>query len=325
MKRRSVLQAAAAAAWPLTLPAGAQPAWPTRSLRHIVPFPSGGITDILARRFADKMSGLLGQTMVVDNRGGAAGIVGVEAGSRAAPDGYTTLDAGIGTHVFNAMIYRKLPYNPLADFTPVTVLSRFTPVLMTTASSGLRTVKDVVDNARAKPGSITFSSSGVGSPGHILIELFQQAYGIQVLHVPYAGGAPAFASMMADTTQAIFDFPFPALSFIQAGRIVPVAVTGSRRLKLIQQVPTMRELQLPELEMPVWRGLFLPRNAPRAVVDRLAADARTVMAMPDIVAHCDSAGVEPDSSSPEEFAQLLRSETERWRPVIQKANIRLEI
>ncbi|MGG5823449.1 Bug family tripartite tricarboxylate transporter substrate binding protein [Falsiroseomonas sp. HW251] len=325
MKRRAVLGGAASSLAIGSLPrfAAAQ-AWPTRSIRHVVPFPAGGITDVLARRFCDRLGAQLGRGVLVDNRPGAAGGIGCTAVAQSRPDGYTTLDAGIGTHVFNPMIYRRLAYDPVRDFTPVTLLTRFTPALMVTSDSGFGSVADVIAAVRREPGKVAFGSSGIGSPGHVLVELFGRQIGSEPLHVPFAGGAPAINAMASGAVQALFDFPIAAMPLIEAGRIVPLAILGSQRLSLVPTVPTTRELGIDGLEMSVWRGLFLPANAPRPIVDRLAAEAATVMAMRDIVAHCESSGVTAETSTPEAFAALMEREADRWRPIIRDANITIE-
>jgi tripartite-type tricarboxylate transporter receptor subunit TctC len=297
--------------------------WPVRSIRHVVPFPAGGITDILARRFAERLSVALGQSVIVENRPGAAGAVGVAAVGQARPDGYTVLDAGMGTHVFNPMIHPQLGYDPQRDFAPVTLLTRFTPALMVSTASGWRSFGEFVAAVRADPRRVVFGSSGNGSPGHVVFELFKRMLGVELLHIPYAGDAPALNDMHAGQIQAMFGFPISALGMIQARQVIPLAVAGPRRLPIVPEAPTTTELGLAGLQMSVWRALFLPVGAPRAIVDRLAEESRRVMELPEIVAHCHSAGVEPQTSTPEALADLIRSDTETWGPIIRQANIRV--
>lgn len=320
MKRRTLLVAAASAA----AVARAQSAWPTRAIRHIVPFPAAGVTDVFARHQADKLSTELGQRVLVENRAGAAGITGLTVGMAAAPDGYTTMDAGLGTHVFNPMVYRRLSYNPVNDFVPVSLLSSFSPALLVPVSSGYRSVNDVVAAARARPGEIAFGSSGYGSPGHIILELFQRTFDIKVLHVPFAGDAPGFLAMASGNIQGQFGFPIGALSFIQDNRIRALAVAGPKRLKITPDAPTMRELGFPDLQIPTWRGMFVPRGTPADIVTRLAAAIRVVNSRPETIEFLERSGAESLWSTPEQLARQIQDDTARWKPVIERAKITID-
>lgn len=315
--RRHILSAAAAL--PAILPRGARAqSWPVRPIRMIVAFAPGGFTDIAARLLAERLAASLGQPVAVDNRAGAAGIIGTEAAARSAPDGYTVLMGTISTHAMNVGLYRTLSYDPVADFAPVSGVASSPNLLVAHPSKGIRDVATLVARAKAQPGALTYASGGNGTSSHLAGELFKSIAGVDLLHVPFRSTAPAASAVVAGQVDLMFDTLPSSLPHARDGRLVALGVTAPRRLAALPDIPAVAET-VPGFEMGVWTALFAPAGTPRAVIERL--DAATREALPPLAARFAELGLEPFPAGPEEVAAYLRGEITKWTSVIRTARI----
>jgi len=304
------------------LAAAQTPQWPTKPVRMIVPFPPGGSTDVISRILGQRLAEGLGQTLVIDNRGGAGGNIGTDLAARSAPDGYTIL-MGTVTMSINPFLYPKMSHDVLRDLAPVSVVASAPQVLVVHPSFPAKTVKEVIDYARAKPGSINFGSSGNGTSGHLGIEMMKAATGIQVVHVPYKGAAPAMADLLAGQVQVMFETITTAVPQLKAGKIRGVAVAASKRSTLMPELPPITET-IPGLDTTSWYGLVVPAGTPRAVISRLHAETVKALALPDVRERLAALGTEPVGNTPEEFDRYLRAEMAKWSKVIKAAGVKLE-
>jgi tripartite-type tricarboxylate transporter receptor subunit TctC len=317
--RRDVLSAAAATALPGALPraAGAQ-SWPTRPLRMIVAFAPGGFTDIAARLLSERLAASLGQPVAVDNRAGAAGIIGTETAARSAPDGYTLLMGTISTHAMNLGLYRSLSYDPVADFAPVSGVATSPNLLVAHPSKDIRDVAGLIARARAEPGVLTYASGGNGTSSHLAGELFKSLAGVDLLHVPFRSTAPAASAVVASQVDLMFDTLPSSLPHARDGRLVALGVTSAGRLASLPEIPAVAET-VPGFEMGVWTALFVPAATPRPVIERL--DAATREALPPLGTRFAELGLEPFVAGPAEVAAYLRGEITKWTSVIRNARI----
>jgi tripartite-type tricarboxylate transporter receptor subunit TctC len=302
-----------------TSPAHAAP-WPEHAVRIMVPFAAGGPADTLARVLADKLSAAWGQPVVIENRGGGGGNIGAALVAKAAPDGYTLL-VNPSNHVINASLYAKLAYDPIADFTPLTEIASYMLVLVVHPSVPATTLEEFVAYARAQPNGLTIANASTGSPTHLTAALFAQAAGISVVHVSYRGAAPANADLLGGQVPAMFDNPINALPHIRAGALRAIAVTGERRLALLPDVPTVAEEGYPGFAASTWYGLFAPAGVPRAVVQKISADAIAALHLPDVEQKLGSQGFDVIAGDPAAFAALLKAELAKWAAVIKAAGI----
>jgi len=329
LTRRAALAAAALLAAPAIPRAQAQGAaqgaadYPTRPVRLVVPFPAGGTTDLLARILAERMGARLGQTFVVENRAGAGGAIGTEAAIRSEHDGYTLLMCTIGTAAINYPLYGAgLAYKP-ADLVAVSDMAQVPNVIFVPTASRLRTLADLV--AQAKGGQPpTYGSSGNGTSLHLTGELMKQAAGIDMIHVPYRGAGPMLTDAIAGRVDVGFDNLPSALGHIRDGRLRALAVTSPERSPSLPEVPTVREAGLPALETLAWFGLQAPARTPRPIVDKLAATVKAVVAEPAMRARIAEQGAVPVGDTPEEFQRFIDAEIARWTEVVQRGRIRAE-
>jgi tripartite-type tricarboxylate transporter receptor subunit TctC len=305
-----------------TSPAHAAP-WPEHAVRIMVPFAAGGPADTLARVLADKLSAAWGQPVVIENRGGGGGNIGAALVAKAAPDGYTLL-VNPSNHVINASLYAKLAYDPIADFTPLTEIASYMLVLVVHPSVPATTLEEFVAYARAQPNGLTIANASTGSPTHLTAALFAQAAGISVVHVSYRGAAPANADLLGGQVPAMFDNPINALPHIRAGALRAIAVTGERRLALLPDVPTVAEEGYPGFAASTWYGLFAPAGVPRAVVQKISADAIAALHLPDVEQKLGSQGFDVIAGDPAAFAALLKTELAKWAAVIKAAGLKPE-
>jgi tripartite-type tricarboxylate transporter receptor subunit TctC len=309
----------------LAAPAHAQPpAWPARPLRWVVPYPAGGGTDLVARTVAAALAPLLGQPVVVDNRPGAAGILAAEALARAPGDGHTLISADMGMLVYNTALYRRLPYDPSRDFRPVSTVARFHFALVTHPEAPARSVEALIAQARRQPGALNMASPGIGSPHHLALERLQKAAGIRVTHLPYRGGAPAVADLVAGQVHAMFLDLASGQSALEAGRLRPLAVPAATRLPALPDVPTLAECGFPGFEVYSRQGVLVPARTPDGVVEALSAAIRAVSAEPTLVSRLAAVGVEAGASTPGEYAELVRQEGEVWLPLIRELKISID-
>jgi tripartite-type tricarboxylate transporter receptor subunit TctC len=295
--------------------------WPNRAIRLISPFAPGGGADITSRAIAPKLGAALGQQVVVDNRGGAGGMLGVELAAKAAPDGYTLVMGTIGPIAINPSLIAKMPYEPLKDLAPISQTAVAVNVLVVHPSLPARSVKELIAIAKARPADLNYGSSGPGAADHLAGELFNSMLKVRMTHVPYKGGAPAMLDLVAGNVQLVFSTYSTAVAAIQAGRVRPLAIAGSQRFELMPGLPTMSEAGLKGFEVNNWYGVFAPAGTPREIIVRLNAEIVKALALPDVKKRLLDSGIIATSSSPENFAAYIRAETAKWAEVIKKAGI----
>jgi tripartite-type tricarboxylate transporter receptor subunit TctC len=289
----------------------------------IVAVPPGGPADTLARLVAPKLTDVLGETVVIDNRPGANGIIAYEMTARAAPDGYTFTAVAAGV-VINPSLYRQVNYDPLKDFTPITLGITVPNILVVHPSVPAKSVKELVALAKAKPGTLAFASAGNGTSGHLALEVFRMTAGIDVIHVPYKGGGPALAEVVAGQVQALFSIALAATPQIKGGRVRPLAITSAKRSPVAPELPTVAETGLPGFEVIGWFGWLAPAATPRPIVNRLHTEIVRALRLPDVRERLLSQSTEPVGNSPQEFAAFMKSEHAKWAKVIRAANIKIE-
>jgi len=329
--RRLVAKAALAlGAAALVLPGTAGAAadnWPAQPLRWVVPYPAGGGTDVVARTLGQAIAPALGQPVVVDNRPGAATIVGADAVAHSKPDGYTLLTADTATLAANPSLYKKLPYNAEKDFVHVGMVARFPLVLVAAPGFPARTLKEVVAYAQQHPGKVNFASPGSGSPHHLAMELFMDQTHTKMTHVPYKGAAPAVQDLLAGQVDLMFVDLASGQQNVMAGKLRPLAAATPRRLSVLPNVPTVGESGVPALadfQAYAWQGVVVPAGTPRPVVARLNAELVKALKTPEVQKRFEGIGVEPVSSTPEEFAQYAHAEAERWGKLIKAKGITVD-
>jgi len=299
--------------------------YPVKPVRWVVPFPPGGSADIMGRMIGQDLAKALGQQVVIENRAGASAIVGSEYVAKSPADGYTLLQANVSQMTIHPSLYPRLPYDPLKDFAPVTVLGIVTSVMVTTPSLPVASVRDLVALAKKRPGQLNFTSSGAGSSTHLTGELLKQRAGIAMTHINYKGSGPALTDVMAGFVEIMFENLPSALPFINANKLKVLAVTGKDRSPVVKSVPTLAESGFPGFDMVSWQALVAPAGTPRAVVDRLNAEVAKVLKTPEMKEKMTGLGTDIVANSPEQFAQYLREETAKWSKIVRDAGIKLEI
>ena len=302
---------------------GAEPSYPTRPVRLLVPFAPGGGADTLSRIIAPKLHDALGQSWVVDNRGGAAGNLAAETVARAAPDGYTVFMGFSTVLTVNPSLY-KLPYSVDKDLQPVTLLATAQYILVVHSSVPAGTLKEFIAVAKQKPGAFNYASAGVGSPLHLAAELFKKRAGVSMLHIAYKGGGPAAAAVLAGETQVLFGSVASSMPHVKTGRLKALATTGAKRSKVAPELPTIAESGFPGFEVSSWYALLVPAKTPLSIVDRIRGAALKGLALPDVQEAMSRQGLEVQTSTPQELAARIRSETAVWAAVIKEAGIKAE-
>ncbi|WP_288638443.1 tripartite tricarboxylate transporter substrate binding protein BugE [Comamonas kerstersii] len=324
--RRTLLKTVAAAA---TMAAIAPAVWaadnyPSRPIKLIVPFGAGGSTDIVARLLADKMGPILGQAVVIENKGGAGGSIGAAEIAKSAPDGYTIGMATVSTHGSNPAIMSKLPYDARKDFAPITNVMAVPSVFVVHPSVPANTMQEFIALAKKEPGKYSFASPGTGSLGHANIENFMNLAGIELLHVPYKGAGQALNDALGGQVNAMTDNLSSSLTNIKAGKLRPLAVLGLKRAEVLPDVPTYTELGFPEMGDGGWFGLVAPAGTPKPIIDKLNAAAHQVMQDPDFQKKQKEIAGEGMGNTPEEFAEQIDAAIERYTAVAKRANIRID-
>jgi len=298
--------------------------YPSKPIRLVVPYPPGGTTDILARDVGQRLTGTLGQSVVIDNRPGAAGNIGTEMVAKAAPDGYTLLMGTVNTHAINAGLYAKLPYDHIKDFAPVILVARVSNVLEVNPSVPVYTVADLIKLAKEKPGQLNFASSGSGTSIHMSGELFKTMAGVDMVHVPYKGSAPAISDLVGGQVQLMFDNLPSSLAMIKAGRLRPIAVTSAQRAPALPDVPTIAESGLPGFEATSWFGVVAPAGTPPAIISRLNAEIDKWVQSPEGKEKLVTQGAVPAGGTPEQFAAYIRAETDKWAKVVKASGAKAD-
>ncbi len=316
-----LLCAAGTAAAQSSKPAAGE--FPQRVVRWVVPFAPGASNDIVARLLAQKLGDRWGQQVVIDNRGGAGGMVGAEIVVRATPDGYTLLMANPGANAINFALRAKTPYTE-ADLEPVILLGWSPIMAVTSASAPMNNVKDLIALAKAKPGQLSAGSSGTGGSSHLALELFKLQTGTDILHVPYKGAAPAFTDVMAGQLQLFFSTPVSVQPLVAGGRLKVLGVAGKQRLAIFPDVPTTAEQGLPGFDVLIWFGVSVPARTPMPIINKLNADMNAVLKLPEIRERFAQLGLEAQGGTPARFGAFLKEELARWAQVVKAANVRPE-
>jgi tripartite-type tricarboxylate transporter receptor subunit TctC len=306
------------------MPFAAWAAFPDKPVRLVVPFPAGGAADLMARGLAQNLGAQLGTQVIIDNRGGAGGTVAAEMVKHAPPDGYTLMFGTMGTHAINAALYPKLRYDPQKDFAPV-ALTHITPrVLVAGPSLKVRSVQELIAQAKASPGKLTYGSAGNGSSSHLSGALFESMAGVDMVHVPYKGSAPLLTDLLAGRVDCTFDSFTVYEEHIKSGRVRPLAVTSRLRMAALPQVPTIAESGLAGYEVSNWLGLLAPAGTPRDVVSALHAATTRAMGEAGMRRQLAAVGIEPAASTPEDFAALIRSEIPKWARIVKASGAQVE-
>ena len=322
-RRLIALVALAAAALP-ALAQAQSAAWPSRAIRYIVPFPPGGSADAISRLLAAEMSRTFGQQVVVENRPGAGATIGVDQGVKAAPDGHTIFLAPAGAMAINLSLMPKLPYDPLKDVQPISLLALIPMVAAVPGDSAARSVADFITQARAKPGALSYGSAGNGTAMHLFGEMFQQMTDTRLGHVPYKGSGPAVTDLLTGAIPIAFVDLSSALPHIRAGKVRGLATLGAQRTLSAPELPTMAEQGVAGYDAVGWFGLAGPIGMPAEVVERFAAEVGRVMRLPDVREKSLALGAEPAAGTPAQFAAFIRAEIPKWAAVVKSGNVKID-
>ena len=322
MHRRFAL--AALAGLTLAATAHAQAPWPSKPITYIVPFGAGGTTDVLARLVTQKAGPALGTSFVIENKGGAGGSVGTELVAKAAPDGYTIQGGTISSHAINVSLYPKLGYDPVRNFQPITMIGSMPNVLIVRADSPYKTVQDVIQAVKAKPGTVNYASSGNGTSQHLSGVFFEQMAGGKMVHVPYKSSAESLNALLAGQgADIIFENLAPAMPHIQAGKVRALGVTSAKRAQVVPDVPAINEM-LPGFDVVSWQAIFAPAGVPKPIVDRLSAEMIKAVTDPETRSRLVAQGIEPGGMTPAELGAFQKAEIDKWARVIKTGNIKID-
>ena len=324
---RTVIAGALAACAAAVLLQGAGPVsaqeWPAKPIRLLVGFPVGGAADILARLHAARLQEAIGQTIVVDNRGGAGGVIATEMAARAAGDGYTLLFTSL-PHVINPPLYGKVAYHPVRDFQPVTLLVNVPLLMAVPASQPMKAVKDVIALAKANPGKVNYGSGGNGSSSHLAMEMFKSMAGVDIQHIPYKGTGPLITDLLSGQVSMTIASIVPLIPQVRAGKLRPVAVTGVRRSGTLPEVPTIAEAGVPGYDMTNWFGILAPAGLPAPILARLDTLLRKIVAAPDVREVYAQQGADPVGAGPEAFAKVIAADIPKWEKVVRQSGARVD-
>lgn len=298
-------------------------AYPQKPIRIIVPFPPGGPSDMLARLIGAKVAEAWGQATVIDNRGGASGIIGIELAAKADPDGYTLIVVSAGLAV-QPSLYRKLPYDPVRDFAPITRIVSGPGIMVVNASLPVRSVAELIAYAHARPGKVFYGTAGNGTPSHLAVELLKVMTQVDIVHVPYRGMAPAMTDVVAGQLQLSIPTMPAGLPLAKAGKLRALAVTGAQRSPAAPELPTVAEAGVPGYQASNWYGIAAPAKTPRAIIAKLNQEFGRIMVAPDVREKLLGVGMEPATNTPEQFADFMKSEIGKWARVVKTAGIRVD-
>lgn len=300
-----------------------QAAWPDRTITLIVPWAPGGSTDILARLLADYLTRSLGQTVIVDNKAGASGNIGSNLVAKAKPDGYTLLVGSMSTHAMNQALFASMPFEPVDDFTPISLVAFVTNTLVINPKIPVNNVAELIAYAKANPKKLNFASAGAGSTNHISAVLFELAAGVQMTHIPYKGGAPAVLDTVTGQTEVLFGAGTQTLPHVKSGKLKLLAVTENARSPQLPDTPTVAET-LPGYELAVWYGAFGPKDMPKEITERLSTEINRIVALPEVRSKMAAIGVEVVSSTPASFAKTLQQDAAKYTKLIRELKITAE-
>ena len=320
----SLVWVGALAALGLSLESRAQANYPNKPITFIVPYAAGGGSDARSRQIAQRMSALLKQPIIVDNKAGAGGNIGTEFIAKAAPDGYTIGMGNFAPLAVNKTLFGNLRYDPEKDLLPIVLIEKGPLMLVTNPSSPYKTVKDVIAAAKASPGKLTFSSGGIGGSHHLSAELFKQSAGIDMIHVPYKSGSAGLTDLMSGTVDLMFDQMYSAMPSVKANKLKAIAITSKTRSPLFPDVPTFAEAGLPKVVVLNWQGLVAPKGTPKAIIDKLNAAANEALKDPQLRSLMLAQGNEMGGGTPAEFAELIKAESVKWSAVVKTAHIKPE-
>ena len=298
--------------------------WPSKPLRFIAPNLPGGPTDILARLIGQKLAERLGQSVVIENRAGAAGNIGTEAAAKSPPDGYTLVTGNNATFGANVSLYKRLGFDPVKDFAPVVLVATQPNILVVHPSLPVNSVRDLVALARARPGQLNYSGSGMGANAHLAAELFKSMTGTSIVHIPYKSAAPALTDLIAGETQLMFATALSVVPHIKANRVRSLGVTTAQRSRSLPEVPTIAEAGVPGFEASTWHGVLVPAGTPAAIVDRLNAEINRMLQLADVRERLATLGAEIVGGTPKEFADHIQREIPKWAKVIKIAGVQVE-
>ena len=321
MKRRVAFTAVALLC---AAPAFAQTDYPARPLRFIVPLPPGGGADLVARIVAERLSKNLNQQVLVDNRAGGGTVIGADLAAKSAPDGYTLLLGTATTHAINASLVKKLPYDPLRDFSPISLVAVLPQIIVAHPSLPANTLPELIALARQRPGEILFASTGNGSANHLGAEMLKSAANLNMVHVPYKGAGPSVTDLLAGQTQFMFTTIPPALPHVKGGRLKALSVAHSKRSALLPQLPTTAEGGAPGVEASSWNGVLARAGTAQSIITRLHTELSAIMTQPELRERLAAAGVEPMLNTPDEFAKYIAAETARYAQVIASSGARID-
>lgn len=309
----------------LAAPAPAQDsAYPTKPIRLLVGVPPGGTTDLVARVVGDQLSRQMGQPVIIDNRGGAGGNIAAEFVAKSPPDGYTLFLGPVGTMTINPFVYAKMPFDTMRDFAPISQLTSLPIVMVVNPSIPAKNVREFVVFAKAKPGEASFASGGNGTQTHLAGEMFKSMTGIEMVHVPYKGTAPAMVDLLGGRVSAMYDQIATAMPHIKAGKLVAIGVTTAKRSSIAPEIPTIAESGVPGYEATTWHGLFAPAGTPKDIIAKLNAEVVKALNSPEVIEKFKANGVDPVPSSPEQFSAFVQSELNRWRDAVKAAGLKPE-
>ena len=322
LRRRAIITGAACGLVTLAAPAVADPSFPNRPIKLILPFPPGGSTNVLARLLGQKLSESIGQPVVVENRAGANAVVGTDAVAKSAPDGYTLL-LTLNAHIITPLL-AKTPYDPMKDFQPLTTVATGEILLVVNPTVKANNLQELIALAKARPGELNYASAGLGTPLHLAAESFNLLAGVKITNVPYKGSGPAVADLLSGQVQMYFSGPLPSIPFVQSGKLRAIAYSGDARFASLPTVPTFTEAGLPGYNGGYWYGVLAPAGTPRDIANKLTAEITKAMAQPDLRETLIAQGMQPVTSSQERFAAILRDDTANFTRIIKAANIKAE-
>jgi tripartite-type tricarboxylate transporter receptor subunit TctC len=303
---------------------GSAQTYPSKPIRLVVPFPPGGSLDVVARAIGQKLSEAWGQPVVIDNRPGAGGNIGADLVAKSTPDGYTILEGALSTHAVNVSLYSKMPYDPVRDFAPITLVAITPNVLVVSPSFPADSVPELIAYAKAHPGKLSFGSGSNGSAGHLAGELFKSEAGVDMVHVPYKGAAPALQALLAGDTQLMFDNLANSMPQMKAGRLKALAVTTAKRSALAPELPTLAETGLPGFDIYTWWGFMAPAGTPKEILAKWNAEVARILGTPEMKQFFAQQGAEPAPTTPEQFAALIKSEIPKYAKIVKASGAKID-